>query len=117
MKKKFNHIYLYMKPQRDNKRKLDHPLTLFPNKPRFLRVSCTRPLKTLWEKEKLLVTSNFSFSHSFFYPSGELLPDSCNLKLSSAISFSMEESFVVLSKFVVLKRVKEFLCRQVQSNS
>ena len=25
-------------------------------------------LKTLWEKEKLLVTSNFSFSQSVFYP-------------------------------------------------
>ena len=25
-----------------------------------------------WEKEKLLVTSNFSFSHSVFYPFGEL---------------------------------------------
>ena len=24
--------------------------------------------KTLWEKEKLLVTSNFSFSHNVFYP-------------------------------------------------
>ena len=24
-------------------------------------------LKTLWEKEKLLVTSNFSFSHSVFH--------------------------------------------------
>ena len=23
-----------------------------------------------WEKEKLLVTSNFSFSHSVFYPFG-----------------------------------------------
>ena len=29
-------------------------------------------LKTLWEKEKLLVMSNFSFSHSVFYLSGEL---------------------------------------------
>ena len=29
-------------------------------------------LKTLREKEKLLVTSNFSFSHSVFYPFGEL---------------------------------------------
>ena len=27
-------------------------------------------LKTLWEKEKLLVTSNFSFSHSVFCPIG-----------------------------------------------
>ena len=24
-------------------------------------------LKTLWEKEELLVTSNFSFSHNVFY--------------------------------------------------
>ena len=40
----------------------------FPNKPWFLRVCSTSLLKTLWEKEKLLVTSNFSFSHSVFYP-------------------------------------------------
>ena len=44
----------------------------FPNKPWFLRVCCTNLLKTLWEKEKLLVTSNFSFSHSVFYLLGEL---------------------------------------------
>ena len=44
----------------------------FPNKPCFLRVSSTSLLKTLWEKEKFLVTSNFSFSHSIFYPFGEL---------------------------------------------
>ena len=44
----------------------------FPNKPWFLRVCSTSLLKTLWEKEKLLVTSNFSFSHSVFYPYGEL---------------------------------------------
>ena len=40
----------------------------FPNKPWFLRVCSTSLLKTLWEKDKLLVTSNFSFSHSVFYP-------------------------------------------------
>ena len=39
----------------------------FPNKPWFLRVCNTSLLKTLWEKEKLLVASNFSFSHSVFY--------------------------------------------------
>ena len=44
----------------------------FPNKPLFLRVCCTSLLKTLCEKEKLLVTSNFSFFHSVFYPFGEL---------------------------------------------
>ena len=49
----------------------------FPNKPCFffvffLCVCSTSLLKTLWEKEKLLVTSNFSFSHSVFYSFGEL---------------------------------------------
>ena len=42
----------------------------FPNKPWFLRVCSTSLLKTLWEKEKLLVTSNFSFSHRVFHPFG-----------------------------------------------
>ena len=44
----------------------------FPNKPWFLRFCSTSLLKTPWEKEKLLVTSNFSFSHSVFYPFREL---------------------------------------------
>ena len=47
-------------------------LNPFPNKPLFLRVCKTGLLKTLREKEKLLVTSNFSFSHSVFYPFGKL---------------------------------------------
>ena len=37
-----------------------------------LCVCSTSLLKTLWEKEKLLITSNFSFSHSIFYPFGKL---------------------------------------------
>ena len=44
----------------------------FPNKAWFLRVNRTSLVKTLWKEEKLLVTSNFSFSHSVFYPFGEL---------------------------------------------
>ena len=44
----------------------------FPNKPWFSRVCSTSPLKTMWKKEILLVTSNFSFSHIVFYPFGEL---------------------------------------------
>ena len=45
-----------------------------PNKPWFLQchVCSTRLWETLWEKEKLLVTSNFSFSHSVFYLFEEL---------------------------------------------
>ena len=43
----------------------------FPNKPWLLRVCSTSLLKTMWEKENLLVTSNFSFFHIVFYPFGE----------------------------------------------
>ena len=38
----------------------------FPNKPCFLHICSTNVFKTLWKKEKLLVTSNFSFYHSVF---------------------------------------------------
>ena len=47
-------------------------LNPIPNKPWFSRVCSTGLLKTLWEKEKLLVTSNFFFAHSVFYPFGGL---------------------------------------------
>ena len=76
---------------------LDKP---FPNKPWFLLVCSTGLLKTLWKKEKLLVTNNFSFSHSVFYPFPtvfstlfeKFLPLSSKLELSSAKSFSLEAS-------------------------
>ena len=44
------------------------------------------------KRRNLLVTSNFSFSHSVFYPFGYFLLFSSNLKLSTANSFSLEES-------------------------
>ena len=44
----------------------------FPSKPLFVCVYSTNLLKTLWEKEKLLVMSNFSFSHCVFYPFGKV---------------------------------------------
>ena len=60
--------------------------------------------KTLWEKEKLLVMSNFSFFHRVFYPFGEL----------SAIFIKFEIVICKLSqfgslKFVVWERVKRTL--------
>ena len=45
---------------------------LFSNKPWFLSICSKSLLETLWEKEKLLVTSNFSFSNSVFYSFEEL---------------------------------------------
>ena len=46
-------------------------LTLSQTSPGFY-VCSTSLLKTLWEKEKLLITNNFFFFHSVFYPFGEL---------------------------------------------
>ena len=43
-------------------------LTLSQTSPGFLGVYSTSLLKTPWEKEKLLIMSNFSFFHSVFYP-------------------------------------------------
>ena len=64
----------------------------FPNKPWILLVSHTSLLKTLWKKEKLLITSNFSFSTLFSTCLEKFLPSSSNLKLSSENSFNLEES-------------------------
>ena len=40
-----------------------------PHNPDFLLPAEKSLLKTLWEKEKMLVTSIFSFTHNVFYPS------------------------------------------------
>ena len=69
----------------------------FPNKPWFLRVCSSSLLKTLWEKEKLLVTRKFSFSCSVFYPFRELPAIFIKLKI-----LSVGKSL----KFVVWERVK-----------
>ena len=53
----------------------------FPNKPWFLCVCSTSLSKTLWEKEKLLITSNFSFPHSVFYHLRELSTIFTNFKI------------------------------------
>ena len=69
----------------------------FLHRPVFLRVCSTTILKTLWEKEKFLRKSNFTFSHSVLYPLVELYSIFVifihfNLKLLSANSFSLEDS-------------------------
>ena len=51
-----------------------------------------RILKTQWEKEKLLATSNFSFSHRVCYQFGGLSAIFIQSDLLSTNSFSMEES-------------------------
>ena len=68
-----------------------HLINTFPSKPWFLPVCSTSLLKTSWEKEKLLITSNFSIFHSVFSPM------SSNLK-SRTLS--------------VWKSLKSFLCQR-----
>ena len=46
------------------KEKKKEYINTFPHKHWFLRVCKKKAFETLWEKDKLLVTSNFSFSHS-----------------------------------------------------
>ena len=58
-------------------------------------MSAVQVLKTLLEKEKLLVMSNFNFSHSVFYPLGKLSYIFIKLKIVVDKLFMLEESFVV----------------------
>ena len=74
----------------------------FPNKPLFLRVCSTSHLKTLWEKKKLLVTSNFPFSYSVSRPFRELSANFIKLKIVICKLFLFGKSL----KFVVWERVK-----------
>ena len=70
-------------------------LTLSQTSPGFY-VSAVQFLKTLQEKEKLLITSNFSFPHSVFYLFEEL----------SAIFITFK---FVVCKLFQFRRVQNFL--------
>ena len=71
-----------------------HSITISQTSPVFFCVCSTSRFKTLWKKEKLLVTSNFSFSHSVFYPFRDL----------SAIFIKFE---IVVCKLSQLGRVQK----------
>ena len=62
----------------------------FPNKPWFSHVCSSSLLKTQWEKEKLLATSNFSFSHSIFYLFKELSAIFIKFKIVVCKHFELE---------------------------
>ena len=59
-----------------------------PNEPWILCVYSISHLNTLWEKEKLLITSNFFFSIGL----ENFMPFITTLNLSTANSLSLEES-------------------------
>ena len=55
------------------------PLTLYSIDTYFNTSTTDNFLKTLWEKKKLLVTSNFFFSHNVFYSIRKLYPPFVNI--------------------------------------
>ena len=77
-------------------------LNPFPNKPWLLRVCSRSLLKTLWEKEKLLATTNFPFSHNVFYPFGELSTIFVKFEIIVCKFFQFGKSL----KFVLWERIK-----------
>ena len=73
----------------------------FPTKPWFLCTYSPSLLKTLQKKDKLLITSNFSFSHSVFYQFKEM--SSIFIKFEIVVcKLSVWKSL----KFVVGERLK-----------
>ena len=71
------------------------PVLTFSQTSPVFYIFAVQVLKTLWEKEKLLVKSNFSFSHSIFLLFGELSAIFTKFKLKSANSFRKSLKFVI----------------------
>ena len=74
---------------------------LFTNVLTLLHVCSKSLLKTLWEKEKLLVTSNVFFSNSVFFRLGELSAIFIQFKivLCKLFQFERVQYFVLLERF------------------
>ena len=70
--KELKHVIHTVEGNNKYKKKGFREVNPFPNKLLFLHVFSTSLLKTLLEMETLLITSNFSFSNSVCYSSGEL---------------------------------------------
>ena len=62
-----NDIWTFRKSETEDSSDRKKVLNPFPHNDAFWRLWETGLSKTLWEKEKLLIMSNFSFSHSVFY--------------------------------------------------
>ena len=64
-------------------------------------------LKTLWEKEKMLVTSISSFSHNVLQPSKKQTSNfQSHFVLSSAHAFNLDQSKILLNPHDIPKRMK-----------
>ena len=102
MKSKLQFSYISIKTLEKGKRIQDNRLNHFQTSTGF-HVSAIEVFRKHWENEKLLITSNFSFSHCVFYQFGEL----------SVIFVKFEIVVCKLSvwksvKFVVWERVNRY---------
>ena len=88
------------------------PLILSATSPGFY-VSAVQVLKTLWGKDKLLVTSNFSFSYSIFYPPRELFAAFTKFRI---VACKLLQSGRVSSIYMGIKRGK-CLCESFQPSN
>ena len=73
-----------------------HAFNPFQNKTWFLHVCSRSSLKTLRQKEKLLLRAISPFPSVFSTCSESFLPFSSNSKMSSANSFSIDQSKIML---------------------
>ena len=80
-------------------------LNPFQTSPAFYVSQYKSVSKALWEKEKLLVTSNFSFSYSVFNPFGELSGNYMKFTIAVCKFLSFRKSV----QFVVSVRVKTLI--------
>ena len=65
-------------------------------------------LKTLWEKEKMLVTSIFSFSHNVFYPSTDEFKPLSHIWIvvCKCFQFGQVQNFVIGKELIYFLNIK-----------
>ena len=73
----------------------DNASTLYHTIPSFNNLEKNRLMKTLWDKEKMLVTSIFSFPH-ISYPSQNIFIFSVTFILLSANASNLDQSNILL---------------------
>ena len=77
-----------------------------------------KSFKTLWEKEKMLVTSIFSFSHNVFYPYRNKLQILVTFMVKSANAFNLDKAnFLGFGKGLRLVQVKSIYRQQVKGGT
>ena len=84
----------------------------FPNKPWFLHICSTSLLEAMWEKEKLPVMGDSSFSERFYTCFEKISAVSFGLRLSSAASFCLEDLGFVVWEEVKVCSIGEVVTKQ-----